>query len=47
MPKYPGSFNQVLTVGAVSNNGERESYSNYGNAIDLVAPGGIQEMFNL
>jgi hypothetical protein len=31
----------VITVGATTRDGERASYSNYGDAVDLSAPGGI------
>lgn len=33
-------LNEVLTVGATDSTDKRASYSNYGNELDLVAPGG-------
>jgi serine protease len=36
----PASQDGVITVGAVGLDGRRSSYSNYGTALDLVAPGG-------
>lgn len=38
-PVYPASLNGVVTVGAVAQNGTRASFSNYGTAITVVAPG--------
>ena len=39
--QYPGAYDEfVLTVGATDFNGNRARYSNFGPAIDLVAPGG-------
>jgi len=37
---YPGMFPEVLTVASVGPTGKRASYSNYGTAIDITAPGG-------
>ena len=37
---YPAAYPEVLAVGAVRQNLERASYSSYGDALDLVAPGG-------
>ena len=37
---YPAAYDQVIAVGAVRYDEQRTSYSNYGNALDLVAPGG-------
>gem|GEM_PF-665441 len=36
----PGNCNNVINVGASNKNGVRAVYSNYGEAIDLSAPGG-------
>jgi thermitase len=36
---YPAAFGPVLCVGAVNQNGVRASFSNYGTALDLMAPG--------
>lgn len=37
---YPAAYSGVISVGAVDFNGTRAPYSNYGNWLDLVAPGG-------
>ena len=39
-PYYPASYEEVISVGAVDNEMQRASYSNYGDSLDLVAPGG-------
>ena len=36
----PGNCNNVITVGAIDSNGDRANYSNFGDAIDISAPGG-------
>ena len=36
----PAGCSGVITVGALARNGDRSSYSNFGNRIDLSAPGG-------
>ncbi|MBI1935061.1 S8 family serine peptidase [Candidatus Woesearchaeota archaeon] len=36
---YPAHYPQVIAVGAVDNNNSRASFSNYGNELELVAPG--------
>ncbi len=36
---YPAAFPEVVAVGATDNLDQRASFSNYGNHIDLVAPG--------
>lgn len=36
----PASCSGVVTVGAVARGGDRSSYSNFGNRIDISAPGG-------
>lgn len=43
--RFPGSMRPCITVGATTSNDQRASYSNYGPAIDLCAPGsGIQSV---
>ncbi len=37
---YPSKYNNVIAVGAVRYDNQRAYYSNYGEGIDLVAPGG-------
>ena len=37
---FPAAYPKVIAVGAVSRNRARANYSNYGEALDLVAPGG-------
>jgi subtilisin family serine protease len=36
---YPASLPNVLAVGAINRNGNRADFSNYGTALDVVAPG--------
>jgi len=36
---YPAGYSNVVAVGAVDGTGQRASFSNYGNALDVVAPG--------
>lgn len=36
---YPAAYDHVVGVGAVDGNGYRTSWSNYGPAVDLMAPG--------
>jgi subtilisin family serine protease len=36
---YPAAFSNVVAVGAVDGASARRTYSNYGSALDLVAPG--------
>ncbi|MBW4080116.1 S8 family peptidase [Paenibacillus sp. S150] len=38
-PGYPAAYPEVLAVAATSANGERSSFSNYGDYIDVAAPG--------
>ncbi len=38
-PRYPAAFPGVVAVGAVNPNGTPASYSNYGDFLDLSAPG--------
>jgi gliding motility-associated-like protein len=37
---YPASYDEVLAVAAVTNQGKRAYYSDYGNWVDISAPGG-------
>jgi serine protease len=37
---YPAAYDDVVAVSAVGNTGELASYSNYGDEIDVAAPGG-------
>ncbi len=37
--RFPGSMRACITVGATTTNDQRSTFSNYGSAIDLVAPG--------
>lgn len=39
-PTYPAAYPNVIGVGAVDGGGERASYSNVGESVDVVAPGG-------
>lgn len=39
--KYPAGFSNTIAVGATRNNDVRSDWSNTGNHIDLVAPGGV------
>lgn len=39
--RYPASYEDVIAVGAVKENGERDYYSNFGSTIDFVAPGRV------
>ena len=36
---YPGSIDSCITVGAVNKDMERAAFSNYGDSVDVVAPG--------
>jgi serine protease len=40
----PGGLDSVITVGASGKNGGRAGYSNYGSRVDLLAPGGDDEL---
>ena len=40
IPIYPASLDGVISVSAVDINGQKASYSNFGNSIDVAAPGG-------
>ncbi|WP_018963760.1 S8 family peptidase [Coprothermobacter platensis] len=37
---YPAAYTQCIAVGSTRFDGNRVSYSNYGSALDIVAPGG-------
>lgn len=38
-PSYPAAYNGVIGVAATSQSDQRASFSNYGNTIDIAAPG--------
>lgn len=38
-PLYPASANHVISVGATKSNNKKADYSNYGNYVDISAPG--------
>ena len=38
-PSYPAAYKEVIGVSAISYNGERASFSNFGDYIDVSAPG--------
>ena len=38
-PTYPAAYSQVIAVTAGNRNGDIASYANYGNFVDIVAPG--------
>jgi thermitase len=45
-PSYPAAYHEVLSVGAINPDGSRAEFSNYGNYLDVVAPGtGIPSTF--
>jgi thermitase len=45
-PSYPAAYPEVLSVGAINPDGSRAEFSNYGNYLDVVAPGtGIPSTF--
>ncbi len=43
---YPASYDEVFTVGSIDKNGNKSFFSNYGEAIDFVAPGHSIELAN-
>ncbi len=43
---FPANCDHVLAVGAVDARGTRTSYSNFGSAVDVLAPGGSWEDLN-
>lgn len=42
LPSYPAALDGVISVGALDINKQRASYSNFGDYLDVVAPGGDQ-----
>jgi serine protease len=40
LPHYPSDYSHVISVAAVSSEDRKASYSNYGLAVDICAPGG-------
>ncbi|MBP5559527.1 MAG: S8 family serine peptidase [Bacteroidales bacterium] len=40
---WPAAYEPVVAVGAVSARGERAPYSNYGDWVDICAPGGVRD----
>lgn len=42
---HPGDYEKALAVGAVGPSGKRATYSNYGNWVDICAPGGDEDAF--
>jgi serine protease len=42
---FPAAYRDVVAVGALSRDKTRAYYSNYGKALDLVAPGGDREAY--
>lgn len=40
IPFYPAAFDNVIGVGSVSNDKQRSSFSNFGQNVQVVAPGG-------
>jgi serine protease len=42
LPSYPAALDGVISVGAIDINKQRASYSNFGDYLDVVAPGGDQ-----
>lgn len=45
-PTYPAAYSQVIAVTAGSRSGDIASYANYGNFVDVVAPGTSIVTFN-
>lgn len=41
----PASYSRVMSVGAIGPDGRRATYSNYGDWVDICAPGGESERF--
>ncbi len=37
---WPGKYDPIISVGAMASNGNRAYYSNYGDWVDIAAPGG-------
>lgn len=42
LPSYPAALDGVIAVGAIDINKQRASYSNFGDYLDIMAPGGDQ-----
>ncbi|KGT72801.1 peptidase S8, partial [Bradyrhizobium japonicum] len=38
-PGYPAAYSEVMGIGAIDHNKHRADFSNYGNYVDVVAPG--------
>ncbi|MCD6052711.1 MAG: hypothetical protein K0Q55_4133 [Verrucomicrobia bacterium] len=45
-PTYPAAYSQVIAVTAANRNGDIASYANYGEFVDIVAPGSSIVVFN-
>lgn len=43
-PKQPASCNNVITVGATGPTNKRAPYSNFGSRVDVMAPGGDEQL---
>lgn len=43
---HPASYSSAIAVGAIGPGGKRATYSNYGDWVDICAPGGDYEAFN-
>ena len=43
---HPGDYEPVVCVGALGPDGRRATYSNYGNWVDICAPGGETDRFS-
>jgi serine protease len=43
---YPAAYDECIAVGSIDYWWQRAPYSNYGNEIDIVAPGGVTEQTN-
>lgn len=39
-PNYPGAYQGVISVGSLNSDGQRSDFSNYGDWVDVWAPGG-------
>lgn len=44
---YPSAYDGVVAVGAIGVDGRRTSYSNYGDWVDIAAPGGDSKYYTL
>lgn len=45
MPAYPGAYSKFLCVSAIAADFTPSTYTNYGNEVDLTAPGGDSEYY--